>query len=277
MREIEVPVSSGDRLFRASRLHATVFALVCIAASAAFIYYKKPTPRIAYIVSAVILFFLWLGHRFITARFHPSNWLVRLSGEGLFIHFRSYLNERLSSEDPTVIFLPYQDIRSARLVREKLKTPDASRQNAATTQIVHWVEFELGIDPAPLVDALSTERGRPGAVEKHWYGSSQTLYQDYPVQMQMPPLLRVCWTVVPRASVFLGVLRQNVAIAPEVKVSDDFFHLQGLPREQQESRLRELNDRGQTIAAVYLAQKLYGFNLTEAAKFVDGLAGGGKS
>jgi hypothetical protein len=123
------------------------------------------------------------------------------------------------------------------------------------------------------VDALGTERGRPGATEKHWYGTSASLYLDYPVQMQTPPFLRVRWQVVPRAAVLLDALRPRVEIAPAVKVSEDFSTLQNLPAAEQEKRLRELNQRGQTMAAIYMARRLYGCNLTDATNFVRGLTG----
>jgi hypothetical protein len=275
MREVEVPTTRRDRVFRASRLYAVLFVLVCLGAAAAMIAFHWPQRRLAYYISAAILLLLLLMHRFVTARFHPSNWLVRVGDEGLFIHFRSYLNDHLSAEDPTVVFLSHQEIRSARLVRERLHTLDS--EGAKTVQTRRLVEFELAIDPAPLAEALAIECARPGAWEKRWYGRSATLYQDYPVLMQSPPFLRITWQVVPRASTFLDCLRSHVEIAPPVTVSEDFVNLQGLTREQQEQRLRDLNQRGHTIDAVYMARRLYGLDLTQASKFVKELSAGVRS
>ncbi len=277
IRTTEVPETRGDRLFRASRLHGVLFVLGCIGVCAAVILYHWPAPRPSYYISAVILICLLLGRRIIAARFHPSNWLVRMSNDGLYIHFRSYLNEHLSAQDPTVVFLSYQEIQSARLVRERVEMPDPARNNTTQTQIVHWVELELSTDPAPLAAALDTEFGRPAAPEKRWYGTSATLYRDYPVLMQSPPSLRVKWQVVPRASAFLEAMRGHVAIAPKVVLAADFVNLQGLTREQQEKRLRELDKRGQTIAAVYMARKLYGGSLADATNLVSSLRGGSES
>ena len=271
MRATDIPETSRDLVFRSSRLHAVILVLGCVFACAAMIFYGWPHPRLAYYISAVILFFLFLLRRFVTARFHPSNWLVRLGDGGLFIHLRSYLNERMPADDPTVMFLPLQEIRTARLVREHLETKDMSGKTE--TQYLKWIELELGTDPAPVVDAVYAERGRPGVPEKHWYGSSTTVYQDYPVQIPTPPFLRIKWQVVPRASVLLDALRPRVQIAPEVLVTDDFSNLQALPPEKQEARLRELDQRGQTIAAVYMARRIYGCDLTEANNYVKGLKG----
>ena len=271
MRAADVPQTERDLVFRMSRLHAVLTVLACLGFCVWFILHTWPHPKIAYWVSGVILMFLLLLHRLVTNRFHPLNWLVRVGDEGLFIHFRSYLNDHLSPDDPTVVFLSYSEIRSTRLVRERVTKPDMN--HGSTTEIQHWVELELATDTAALVDALGTERGRPAAMEKRWYGTSSTLYLDYPVQMQTPPFLRVRWQVVPRSAVLLDALRPRVEIAPEVKVSEDFFALQNLPAAEQEKRLRELNERGQTMAAIYMARRLYGCNLTEATNLVNGLRG----
>jgi len=271
MRAADVPQTERDLVFRASRLHAVLTVLACLGFCVWFILHTWPHPKIAYWVSGVILLLLLLMHRFVTCRFHPSNWLVRAGDEGLFIHYRSYLNDHLSPDNPTVVFLAYAEIRSARLVREHVTTPDMNGRS--TTEFQHWVELELATDTAALVDALGTERGRPAAMEKRWYGTSSTLYLDYPVQMQTPPFLRVRWQVVPRAAVLLKTLQPRVEIAPAVKVSEDFSAMQNLPAAEQQKRLRELNQRGQTIAAIYMARRLYGCNLTEATNLVKGLRG----
>jgi len=271
MRALEVPESPRDRVYSASKLHAVIFVAGCLCACVALIWFGWPRPRIAYYISGAIVVFLLLGHQFFSARFRASNWLVRVADTGLYIHFRSYLNDHLSAEDPTVVFLAYQDIRSARPVKERVKTRDMG--GATQTQTRRCVELELAVDPAPLASALATECARPAAWEKRWYGRSATLYKDYPVLMQSPPFLRIEWKVVPGASTFLNALRSQVNVAPKVVISEDFANLEALPRDQQEQRLRDLNQRGDTIAAVYMARKLYGFDLTAATNFVETLSG----
>jgi hypothetical protein len=272
LRATEVPATPRDRVFRSSPLYGVLFVLACFGLCAGMIVSRWPGPRLAYYLSATILIFLLLMHKLVVARFSPSNWLVRVADDGLFIHFRSYLNDHLSAEDPTVVFLPYPDIRSTRLIRERLQTLDSD--GARSVQTRRLVELELAIDPAPLAAALATECARSAAWERRWYGRSATLYNDYPVIRQSPPFLRLEWQVAPRASVFLDCLRQRVQIAPPVAISEDFTNLQGLSRERQEQRLRELNQRGHTIDAVYMARRLYGLDLTQASKFVKELSEG---
>lgn len=274
MRAVDVPETERDVVYRASRLHAVLFVLITVGGGAAILYYRWPARKVSYYIAGMILLLLLVVQRFVTARFHPQNWLVRKGDEGLYIHFRSYLNERLSPDDPTVLFLAYSEFRSARLVSEHLTVPDSSGQNRTETQILRWIELELTTDPAPIAAALDAEGSRSGATEKHWYGSSTTLYRDYPAQMQTPPFLRLRWAVVPGAGAFLDALPERVEILPKVVVKSDFMDLKYLPVEEQKKRLLELDRRGERIAAVYLAQRLHRCDLAEATAIVNGLRNG---
>ena len=275
MRARDVPETSRDLVFRTSRLHAITLVVVIVAGCTYMVLRPWPPRPINYYAAGGILFLLYLLRNFVIRRCHPSNWLVRTGDEGLFIHYRSYLNEDYSADDPTVVFLPYSEIRSARIIHEHKLTPTA--QGGTQVQFLKWVEFELAVDPAPLADALSAEFGHPLVPEKHWYGTTETVYQDYPVLMQTPPFLRVLWSVVPRVSVFLDAIRQRVEIVPPVTVKADYAHLQSLLPAEQEKKLREMQRRGETIAAVYMARRLHGSSLAEANDFVKKLAGGPQS
>src|ERR1700758_4399919 len=104
----------------------------------------------------------------------PSFELAGARGGRRPVHSLSLVPERPSQppDDPTVVFLAYSEIRSARGVREHVTKPDMNGRS--TTEIQHWVELELATDTAALVDAPGTERGRPAAMEKRWYGNSST-------------------------------------------------------------------------------------------------------
>jgi hypothetical protein len=269
LRLSDVETSSRDRIFYYSRTHVLLIVFVAVGASAwllfrAFTMHWKP----GYYFAPVILLFLCLMQRLITARFRPSNWLVRMSDSGLFIKFRSYLNYHLPAEDLTVVFVSYQEIRSARLIRERVEVPDA--QGHTSTQFLRYIELELGGDTGPLADALQTEIAERAPNEKHWYGSSSTLYEDHPVRMASPSFLQLRWQVVPGPRKFLEAIRPWATIADPVSMSQDFAHLQGLSRDDQQKQLRELAQRGETIAAIYTARKLYRCSLAEARAMVEG-------
>jgi len=266
----DVDPSRHDQVFYYSRVRALVFAFVALGAGAALLVRAASTHwNAGYYLAAVILLFVLLLKRFVTARFRPSNWLVRMNDTGLFIQFRSYLNYHLPAEDLTVVFLSYHEIPSARLVRERARVSDSRGGNA--TQIRRYIELELAEDIQPLAKALQAEMVEKAPSEKRWYGSSSTLYEDHPVRMSSPPFLQLRWQVVPRAQKFLDALRPYTTIADPVCTSEDFVHLQALSREEQEKRLRDLKERGEKIAAIYMARKIYGCGLAQARSIVENL------
>lgn len=271
LRQSDVEIGANDRVFRYSRIHAVAVALIVlsIAGWAAFHAYTaawKP----GYYIAAVIVLFLEIMRRFVTARFRPSNWLVRINDLGVYVQFRSYLNYHLPAEDLTVVFIPFGEIRSARLIKERVTVPDPQGHNRSETQYLRHIELELAGDVTQLARALDAERTEQAPQEKRWYGTSSTLYNDYPVRMESLPLLRIHWQVVPGTHKFLDALRPYTTIAETVSLAQDFSHLQSLSREDQQKQLRELAARGQTVSAIYTARKLYGCSLVEAKEMVEG-------
>lgn len=273
LRLAEVEESARDRVFRYSRIHAILIAIAGVTADAALLCRAATSRWVAgYYIAAVVTFFLLLTKRFISARFRSSNWLVRMNDAGLYIKFRSYLNYHLPTEDRTVVFVPYQEISSARLVRERARVPDL--QGHTATQMFRYIELELAGDTKPLERALQSEISERAPAEKRWYGSDSTLYEDYPVRMTSPPYLQLRWQVVPGTHKFLQALRPNTSIAEPVSIKQDFANLGAMSREEQQQRLRELAQRGEMIAATYLARKLYGCTYQEATAMVDSLKSG---
>lgn len=273
LRQSDVEIRGNDRVFRYSRVHAVAIALIVlgVAGWVAFHAYTAAWKPGYYIAAAIVLF-LDLMRRFVTARFRSSNWLVRLNDLGVYVQFRSYLNYHLPAEDLTVVFIPFGEIRSARLIKERVTVPDPQGHNRTETQFLRHIELELVADVAQLATALEAERTEQAPEEKHWYGRSSTLYQDYPVRMESPPLLRIHWQVVPGTHKFLDALRPYTTIAETVSLTQDFSHLQSFSRDEQQKQLRELAARGQTVSAIYTARKLYGCGLAEAKDMVEGMA-----
>jgi hypothetical protein len=272
LRLHDVEIGPNDCVFRHSRLRALIVWLAGFAAATALFlhaYTGKWPP--GYLFGSFLLLFLLLTLRMVTARFHPSNWLVRMSATGMYVQYRSYLNYQLPADDPAVVFLFFGEIASARLVKERVETPDTTKPGATQTQYLRYVELELSGDPAPLADALRAELGEQAPSEKHWYGTSSTLYRDYPVTMSAAATVRIHWDVVPGAQEFLEALRPYTVIADPVSLKQDFTQLKSLSREEQQKQLRELVARGQTVTAIYAASNLYGCSLGEAKQMVDSL------
>lgn len=271
LRLRDVETGPNDRVFRHARLRALIFWLAgCGLATSLF--YKAFTAKfpIGYIFGSGVLLFLLLTIRMVTARFHPSNWLVRMNETGIYVQYRSYLNYQLPADDPSVVFLSFGEIASARLIKERVVTPDPAK-GGSQTQYLRHVELELSGDTAPLADALQNERGEQAPLGKCWYGTTSTLYRDYPVAITAPTLVRIHWNVVPGTHKFLNALRPYTVIADAVSVSQDFTRMKSLSREEQQKRIRQFAARGDIINATYAARQLYGGNLAEAKRMVDSL------
>jgi len=269
----EVQVGRNDRVFRHARMRALIVWLVGFALAAALFFgaYTNAKWRAGYIFGAFLLLYLLLTLKFVTARFHPSNWLVRMNDFGIYVQFRSYLNGGLPYDDPSVVFLAFGEIVSARLVKERVEKPDPIKPGDSETTYLRYVELELAGETAPLASALADERGESAPMQKRWYGSSSTLYRDYPVAINRPPFMRIRWDVVPGSKAFLNALRPYRVIATTVSLTQDFTRLHSLSPEEQMKQLRELEQRGDAITATYLFRNLYGGSLAKARAVVEGM------
>ena len=276
MRLADVPLNQRDRVFYYSRLRAVAGAAILAAvATAALIFGRQTGLWLAYYVAAVAAICLLIFQKLVTARFRPSNWLVRMTDHGLFIKFRSYLNNHFSEQDATVVFLPYSEIRSARLLKERQELPDRDDRyrSTTTTRTRRLLELQLADNLTQFVEALGKERARVFAKSAPGDHKPSTRYQHLPVQLAAPALLRIEWGVVPDAQKFLDEITRHTLVRPAEESSKDFVRLDGLSAAEQEARLLELAESGDMIGAVALARKLYAYDLTTAKGFVEGLVG----
>lgn len=272
LRLQEVEIGPADLVYRHAPLRALLVWLAFFSLASFMLLHAFSAKWFpGYIFAPILLLFLFLTFGYVAARFHPSNWLVRVTGAGLYIQYRSYLNFELPCSDPSVLFLSFTEIASARLLKERVGKPGSIHSGAAQTQLLRYVELELSGDTAPLAAALSSELAEPVPEKKRWYGSSATLYLDYPVTFDFPPFLRIHWDVSPRSKKFLDALRPFIPIVPTVSLSNDFTGLESLTSDQQKQRLRQLAQRGDIITAGYLARRLYGGSLADAKALVDSL------
>jgi hypothetical protein len=123
MRPADVPIDQHDRVFRYSPVRALLvaFSIICASGGLALFGWIQQS-GLAYYVAGVLFLSLAVMSKFVLARYQPSNWLVRLNDQGMFLQFRSYLNHHFPAHDLTVVFIPYHEIRSVRLVHERCRT-----------------------------------------------------------------------------------------------------------------------------------------------------------
>jgi len=273
LRLADVPIDRRAHEFRYSRFRAGTGAIMLAAAALALIAFGRLNNTwIPYYIAGVIIVTLLIFHNLVTARFRPTHWLVRMTDDGLFIKFRSYLNYRFSDQDPTVVFIPYSELSSAKLVKERQAIPDRDGGNPrATIRTRRFIELELAGNSEPLADALAGESKRVFAKPAEGGAHVSTRYQHLPVRLAAPNLLRIEWGVVPNAQTILDALTRHTLVDHATAVSKNFVNLDGLSREEQESRLLELAQSGDMIGAVTMARTLYAYDLATAKNFVESL------
>jgi hypothetical protein len=272
MRESEVPAAAGARRFGHSRTRPLIGAAFAIAAASTLIVAgQRQNAPPAYFIAAALLLLVWFARGAIRARFRPSNWLAMLADDGMYLKYRSYLNHHFPDTEPCVVFIPFRELRAARLVRSAQTTPAVKGSNR-TTRHRTLVRLDLREPERQLAEALAKERALRGPRVERWYGSSAGRFRHYPVRLSSPAELEVEWPARRPATEFLGMLATHVDVE-SVEEHVDFTTLKEREPQEQEARLIELVETGQTIVAIKLARSLYGLNLTDAKTFVDGLSG----
>lgn len=110
MRAAEVPSGPQDRNFYYSSFQALSGTLMLLAVAVGLtVFARLNGVWPAYFVAVFIIVCLLIYQKVVTARFRPTNWLVRMNDGGLFIKFRSYLNFGFPDQDLTVVFIPYSE------------------------------------------------------------------------------------------------------------------------------------------------------------------------
>ena len=276
VREAEVPATPDSATFAYSRAAAAVVAGSILLGAAGLLaigrIYDNP---FALYIAVLLLAFLWIYQTLVIARFRATNWLVRLTERGVYVKFRSYLNHHFPTDDRTVIYIPYRAMRTVRRVRETQEVPDTDGRGTVTRRRT-IVEIELREIALQIEQALAAERRAEAPKVSHWYGSSTGKYRHHPVRMATPQTLAIEWGVRPGVARFLSAVALHTQVE-SAEVTRDYTVLGNLERAEQESRLLELAENGQLLDAVRLARLIYGYDLPEARRFVEGLSNRAKA
>jgi ribosomal protein L7/L12 len=195
---------------------------------------------------------------------------LRMTDNGLFVKFRSYLNHHFAAEDLTVVFVPYSEIRSARLVKERQELPDRDQQSGTTASTRRTLELELAGNITEFAEALGMERERV-FTQSHRGEKISTRYHHFPVRLVLPTVLRIEWGVVPGIQTILDALTRHTLVQSAAEATKNYANLDQLSRQEQETRLVELAESGDMIGAIAIARRLYSYDLTAAKQFVEGL------
>lgn len=274
LTEAEGRPGAGELAFRERRLGKAVgvgFFLLLTLGMAGAAWYAASQGREGAALAAVLAFsaavlsvFVLIAVTAFLASRRPTNWLLRATTQGLFIHYRSYLNSHLPADLPTVAFLPHREIAWLRASRRK-----QSRNLPDDNVTLHRRYLEIGLrrrDLPELRERLEAERAVTNA--------AATRFNHYPVQL-VGRVLRLEWSS-PRTGITPGLkaaqhmLGRNYPAAPDIEAtlaSDETL----TDTADREARIREYLRQGDTVTAIKLARFYFGYDLTAAKSYVERL------
>ncbi|MBM3585729.1 MAG: hypothetical protein FJX36_15340 [Alphaproteobacteria bacterium] len=177
----------------------------------------------------------------------------------------------LPPTDPTVVLIPKAAVTSMRGHRTRVWQLEAADR---AMQPIDRALLEIdpkGVDRAPLAAALAAERGR-------WIEgrNSRTRYGHNAVRVLDDGVLEITWrsptsAIVPGLDESLRRLGTTYRVAAPAETKPP--RPSGALGPGYEAQLREHIERGERLAAVGLARRLYGLDTTAAVAKVDELSG----
>ena len=283
-RPAEVPEDEPGLMCRQSRLAGIVRLVVWCAVLAIFPVFgwKLGKPWLLWIGIAVSALVIPLALRELAAMFRPTNWLLRIGTNGVWINLRSYRDRDIDPDTLSVVHLGYGEIASVGRHTESYTTPSettgpATRPGTAGTS-TEWrdefLEIELTHDQTgDLTAALNSVRFPPAPAE-HPSGPVRVRGRLPTVWIVNPSLLRIAWlsshgpVIAPRLAQVLSRLEIYVHVAPPTR--RDRPNWRKLTPEEATDLARELvHVHGETIAAAALLSRTCGISLGEASAQVQ--------
>ena len=270
LRDDEMPAAGTVESYQETKWSGLVVGSVLLAAAVAVIVWPLhggalETPWVFWMVipaALVILMIARYAFRTFTASRRDDGWRLCWSADGLYIRYRSYLNNRFATDTPTVLFLTRREVAWLKARGDTLATPD-EKGNWTLTRRHGWLEIGLKDgDVAPIKAALADEAKRRTP--------SGARVNDTPLTVTPDGTLRVALAR-PGAVTHTLRLAYNLAL-PEETRSGDFA---AMTQAEKEDHVRLLAAAGDSFAAIKAAREVYGMDLTQAKAFVDDLQGRG--
>lgn len=274
VREAEVELERPSAVFGHGRIGASFAVLFCAAFSAGLAWCAPKLwheflawplfLRVVAVPFGLILGGVWLlmcgvfaGAWRATCR--PTNWVMKLGYDGVWVKTRSYLNAHFDDDGPTVAWIPWSEI-AAVVPYSEVATRTSGRESTRTK--LHWLDLQLrGVDTEELAALCLAERTRP-APERQWaFVKMRTRYDDEPVSVPRAGVVRL-QRVDRRME---EALSRHVTIAESVQAELD------LQSGDLDANVRALCRRGDRFGALALVRDRRGLSTKDARDYVDAL------
>jgi hypothetical protein len=270
LRDDEAPAPPAVQSYQETQWSGLFVGLGIVGAAAAVIVWPLAagawqSPWLFSVLCLCALIMMLIGRfalRTFFASRRPGSWRLRWSSDGLYLRYRSYLNERFPTDTPTVLHMTRREVGWLKVRKEVLKTPD--EKGAWSLSRKHrWLEIGVrNVELTPLREALTKEAklrdSRGGRVN------------DLPLSITRNGTLRVQLNRPDTAARLLGL---DFAVAPSEESRSLSF--EKMSPAEKEDHVLALAAAGDTFAAIKAAREVYGFDLGEAKAFVEELQGRG--
>ena len=268
LRDGEVPAPPAVDSYQETAWTALAVGLVLLASAAALVVwplaesgwrFSWPLALLGLPALIVLLIGRFALRSFLASR-RPESWRLRWDKEGLYLRYRSYLNNRFPSDTPAVVYLPRREVGWLRARRETLDTPGEHGQ-WGLERTHRWLEIGLRrIGTEQIAAALAAEAKLRGP--RGWRAN------DFPLVVSRDGTLRLRLR---RPEAALEELRRIFPVTlSEETHSGDF---EAMSHADKENHILALASAGNSMAAIKAARELYGLDLTDAKKLVDELQG----
>ena len=209
------------------------------------------------------------------ARLRPTNWLLWIHQDGLWINFRSYQDQ--SEQDAlTVVHLDYSEILEAGRFVERFTTP--SSEGGSVLQKLESLDIQLQhTDTGELETALAENRHRPQPERVHLGFIRSTVKPTlFSVTLLAADLIRVNWRGGSQHWVSPSLARALDALAGRVNIAESTHEDQQdwakLSDGEFDDQVLKLVRSGNRMEATKLLVKRRGYTLTKAHQFIEELS-----
>ncbi|MBT3534560.1 MAG: hypothetical protein HN478_11830 [Rhodospirillaceae bacterium] len=279
LREQEIPASPGDTVFRQGMWRNAIACAVSTTIAAAFLASPHLPPifgwdpngglALAYIIGGIVGLLAWFTWRAVIMARAPTNWVMRLAPNGLYLRYRSYLNGDFPGE-PVAAFIPGGAIAWIGPVVEKSRRIDSEGSTIFETHRRLEIKLrEAGLDEFKRHLAHERKRQIPSRF------GTKGVFRHYPVRAVGDDTIQLDWrdtqtATVPRLKVATAILARRYPSRPlDSRRQPDAADLD---RQGQENQIISLVEAGEVIQAVKLTKRLYGLSTTDAKAFIDDLS-----
>ncbi|MFT5048996.1 MAG: hypothetical protein ACI8QZ_000385 [Chlamydiales bacterium] len=186
-----------------------------------------------------------------------TNWLVALSGDGLYLNLRAARSADAVTDETTVLHFRSGEIVSVGKVREVRREKHGKNRH---TTVTNYIELRVtGCEPDELEVVIETERERKGATYRIIGVEVSGTHHNLPAFTLEPNRIRVKWN---------AQLFESLGERFEVEPSQEIDLSELMASMSPEGRVRALALRGQRMQAMVLARRELGLKIGPAKELV---------